>query len=72
MFSKSKKNERLKGSGVIWESSIEVPEMPLSYSFNGARNTVTPVAFMMPAAVKNSRFLNFGFFISDLFFLLEF
>lgn len=47
-----RKNDSERKGGVSCEKSIEVPEIPLSYSFTGARNTVTPKAFMMPATVS--------------------
>ena len=42
-----RKKDREKWAGVIWASSMEVPEMPESYSFTGYRNTVMPKALMM-------------------------
>ena len=38
----------------IWDKSIDVPEIPLSYSFTGVRKNVIPVALMIPASVSIS------------------
>ena len=54
---KIKRNmDNVKYSGVICESSIDVPEIPLSYNFTGAKNSVTPMAFMHPATSKKMKF----------------
>lgn len=45
-------------SGVIRDSSIAVPKIPLSYNFTVERNTVTPKAFTSPAIVSIIIFLN--------------
>ena len=45
-------SDRLSQSGVSCPSSIEVPDMPLSYSLTGAKNIVTPTALIMPAIVS--------------------
>ena len=50
MFSTIRKNDRESEGGVSWESRMDVPEMPLSYSCTGAINSVTPMALMIPAA----------------------
>jgi hypothetical protein len=34
-----------------------VPENPLSKSIRGIKNMVTPIALMMPAIVRNKKFL---------------
>ena len=49
--------ERLHQLGVSCETSIEVPEMPLSKSFTGARKIVTPKALIIPAAVSIIKFV---------------
>ena len=58
-------------SGVTCDSSIDVPEMPLSYSFTGARNIVIPIALIMPAAVNIRKFFilssDISFFIAPPF-----
>ena len=46
------------------ESSIDVPEIPLSYRFTGARNIVIPMAFIIPAAVRPRNFFRPIFFSS--------
>ena len=38
------------GDEVICDKSIAVPENPLSYRCNGARNNVTPIALIVPAS----------------------
>lgn len=38
---------------------MDVPEMPLSKSLTGARNMTTPKALIMPAAVRNRKFMTF-------------
>ena len=48
-------SDRLHHAGVCWEMSMDVPDMPLSKSFTGARNMTTPKALMMPAAVRNRK-----------------
>ena len=40
-----------------YPSSIDVPEMPLSYRFTGIRNTVIPNELMNPAMVSMMKFL---------------
>ena len=49
MLSRIRKNESENVSGVSWESRMDVPEMPLSYSCTGAIKIVTPMALMTPA-----------------------
>src|SRR5699024_6802197 len=58
MFSTSRKKESEKVGAVSWDSRIEVPEMPLSYRFTGARKTVTPKALMHPAMVRKTMFVS--------------
>lgn len=48
----SRKKDRDKYEGVICSSSMEVPEIPLSYSLTGVRKIVMPKAFMIPAMVS--------------------
>lgn len=45
-----------KVEGVNCPSNIEVPEMPVSYNFTGARKIVTPIALMIPAKVRTRKF----------------
>ena len=52
-------------SGVICHKSIEVPEKPLSYKLAGARNIVTPTAFITPA--NNSTINVIGFNVLKIF-----
>lgn len=52
MFRISRNTDRDTVPEVICESSMEVPEMPLSYSLTGARKTVTPNALTQPAMVS--------------------
>lgn len=55
-LSTRRKNDKDKYGGVICESKIDVPDIPLSYNFTGAKNTVTPKAFMQPARNKIIKF----------------
>ena len=48
----SRNSESDRYGGVICSSSMEVPEMPLSYSFTGVRKIVMPKAFIIPATVS--------------------
>ena len=43
--------------GVNCPSNIEVPEIPVSYNFTGARKIVTPIALMIPAKVRTRSFV---------------
>ena len=42
--------------GVIISSKKAVPEIPLSKSFTGAKNSVTPIELIMPARVSIKSF----------------
>ena len=58
ILSNNKNTDNEHQSGVICDNSIDVPEIPLSYSFTGERKTVTPKAFTNPAIVSIIIFLN--------------
>lgn len=49
------------------ERNMDVPEMPLSYRWTGARNMVTPVAFTMPAMVRQRKFQKLSFSFCNVF-----
>jgi hypothetical protein len=55
----SKNTDNVKYAGVICESRIAVPDMPLSYNLTGAKNIVTPKALMQPARSKCKKFFIF-------------
>ena len=55
VFSSRRNSDRVYRSGVICQSSMEVPEMPLSYRCTGAKNMVTPMALMIPAANSSAK-----------------
>ena len=56
IFKINKNRESEKVEGVNCPSSIEVPEIPVSYNFTGARKMVTPIALMIPAKVRTKKF----------------
>ena len=49
-------------SGVIWDNSIDVPDIPLSYNLTGVKKIVTPKALIIPASVSMITFLTCIFF----------
>ena len=57
ILSISKNTERVNSGGVICDKRIDVPEIPLSYKLTGAKNIVTPIAFIIPEIVKQKSFL---------------
>ena len=55
-FSATRKTDRVIQGGVVCASSMEVPEMPLSYRPTGDRNMVTPKALMQPDSSSVRKF----------------
>lgn len=64
IFRISRNTDIVQGSGVICESRIDVPDIPLSYRFTGAKKVVTPNALTHPAISRNRKFCPFRCFSS--------
>ena len=55
-----------KFKGVTYESKIDVPDTPLSYSPTGAIKRVTPMALIIPATVRSKKLVHLNFLNSFL------
>ena len=61
----TRNTDRVYWGGVACQSSMAVPDIPLSYRFTGAKNMVTPTALMQPAQMSSRKFCQRSIFSSS-------